>query len=94
MEPFFGKLLYWSKFYARCEKKWLCQGMTQLKKIYIQSYDKKLELKPKQREALIYLVLRKGDFAWQSCAFGRPRVMGTTESLGCNWWKNMHQIDA
>ena len=26
--------------------------------------------------------------------FGKPRVMRTIESLGCNWWKNMHQIDA
>ena len=26
--------------------------------------------------------------------FGTPRVMGAIESLGCNWWKNMHQIDA
>ena len=28
----------------------------------VQSYDKKLELKSNQREALIYLGLRKGDF--------------------------------
>ena len=27
-------------------------------------------------------------------SFGKPRVMGAIESLGCNWWKNMHQIDA
>ena len=26
--------------------------------------------------------------------FGKPWVMGAIESLGCNWWKNMHQIDA
>ena len=26
--------------------------------------------------------------------FGTPRVMGAIESLGCNWWSNMHQIDA
>ena len=26
--------------------------------------------------------------------FGKPRVMGAIESLGCNWWSNMHQIDA
>ena len=26
--------------------------------------------------------------------FGTPRVMGTIESLGCNLWSNMHQIDA
>ena len=31
------------------------------------SYDRKLELKPKQREALIYLGLRKGDFELRSC---------------------------
>ena len=27
-------------------------------------------------------------------SFGKPRVMGAIESLGSNWWKNMHQIDA
>ena len=26
--------------------------------------------------------------------FCKPRVMGAIESLGCNWWNNMHQIDA
>ena len=26
--------------------------------------------------------------------FGKPRVMGAIESLGCNLWKNMHQIGA
>ena len=26
--------------------------------------------------------------------FGTPRVMGAIESLSCNWWSNMHQIDA
>ena len=33
--------------------------------------------------------------SWQtlvSCS--KPRVMGAIESLGCNWWKIMHQIDA
>ena len=27
-------------------------------------------------------------------AFGIPWVMGAIISLSCNWWKNMHQIDA
>ena len=27
-------------------------------------------------------------------SFGISRVMGAIISLGCNWWKNMHQIDA
>ena len=27
-------------------------------------------------------------------AFGLPLVMGAIESLGCNWRKSMHQIDA
>ena len=27
-------------------------------------------------------------------SFGKPRVMGAIESLNCNWWKNMHQMDA
>ena len=27
-------------------------------------------------------------------SFGTPRMMGAIESLGCNWWSNMHQIDA
>ena len=27
-------------------------------------------------------------------SFGTPRVMGAIESLSCNWWSNMHQIDA
>ena len=26
--------------------------------------------------------------------FGIPRVIRAIESLGCNWWSNMHQIDA
>ena len=29
-----------------------------------------------------------------SSTFGIPRVMGAIISLGCNWWKNMDQIDA
>ena len=33
----------------------------------VQSYDKKLELSPQQREALIYLGLRKADFELRSC---------------------------
>ena len=24
----------------------------------------------------------------------KPPVMEAIESLGCNWWKNMHEIDA
>ena len=32
----------------------------------------------------------------QDKPFGIPRarVMEAIESLGCNWWKNMHEIDA
>ena len=30
----------------------------------------------------------------QTPPFGILRVMGTIESLGCNWWKNMHRTDA
>ena len=26
-------------------------------------------------------------------SFVIPRMMGAIISLGCNWWKNMHQID-
>ena len=25
---------------------------------------------------------------------GKPWLMGAIKSLCCNWWKNMHQIDA
>ena len=27
-------------------------------------------------------------------AFGKPWMIGAIESLDCNRWKNMHQIDA
>ena len=29
-----------------------------------------------------------------STPFGIPRVMQAIKSLGCNWWSNMHQVDA
>ena len=36
-----------------------------------------------------------GGEEWHSHApFAIPWVMGAIESLGCNWWSNMHQIDA
>ena len=39
--------------------------------------------------------LYKGGYSLQiQVQFGKPRVMGAIESLGCNWWKNVHQIDA
>ena len=30
----------------------------------------------------------------RSTPFGIPRVMEAIKSVGCNWWNNMHQIDA
>ena len=35
-----------------------------------------------------------GRFRTYIYPFDIPRVMGAIKSLGCNWWKNMHQIDA
>ena len=34
------------------------------------------------------------DLIYTTPPFGIPRVMGAIISLDCNWWSNMHQIDA